>query len=81
MGVSMRRARVVQQGAISVALLATSQVVTFATPMPTPYDLYFRTTGGLTITDVPSQTANGFTLSLGVTLAGTLNWVAVEQIS
>lgn len=74
------RDRVVYKGTIAVPLLATAQVVTFATPMPNTYDLYFRTPSGITVTGVSAQTATGFTLSLGITLAGNLLWVAVEQM-
>jgi hypothetical protein len=71
----------VLKGSIPVTILLTSAVVTFPESMPGDYDLYFKTTTGITVNAVSAKDMNGFTLALGVTLGGTIDWVAVEKLS
>lgn len=81
MPTSMRRERTVYKGTLSVTLVSGPQTVVFPNPMPGPYDLYFRTDTGVTVTAISSQTLSGFTLQLGVSLSGSMTWVAVEQLT
>lgn len=81
MPVSMRRDRMVQKGSIPVALLQVQKSVTFDTPMPGPYDLYFKDLGGVAITGVTQNGLTGFTVNISITLAGSFDWVAVERVS
>ncbi len=50
--------------------------------MPGPYDIYFAVQPtGINVTGVSNVTANGFTITVAITLAGSVTYAAVEQIT
>jgi hypothetical protein len=76
-----RRDRMVRKGTFNVTLVSGPQTVVFDTPFPDDYDVYVNTPQGVQLTSVTNKTRNGFTMALGVTLVGSIDWVAVEKVS
>ena len=68
----------VESGTVVVAALDVQKVVTFARPMTdSNYKLLFSREGISVNVTISSKTVTGFTLNLGLSLTGPLDWVAV----
>lgn len=79
-----RRDKTIYKDTIPVVLLTTNYQVVFPAPMPSgmAYDIYFAVQpSGINVTGVSNITANGFTITVSLTLAGSITYAAVEQMS
>ena len=81
MPVTRPRDKTVYKGTETFTLVQLNRVVTFPAPMPsTDYTIYWATPGITVNVSITSKTVSGFTITLGVALAMTMDWAAVENI-
>lgn len=76
------RDKIYFKGTETFTILQLNRVITFPAPMPdTLYEIYWATPALAVNISITSKTVNGFTINLGVGLAMTMTWVAVENIT
>lgn len=82
MGAILTPQKQYRKGTVNVALLEFNKVVTFMSPMPDMnYDLYFNVNGLNVGVNAINKTTEGFTMTLGVSIAGTITWLAIQQLT
>jgi len=75
------RDKIFFKGTETFTLVQLNKVIAFPTPMPSAdYEIYWATPAIAVNVSITSKTANGFTIQLGVALAMTMTWVAVENL-
>ncbi len=76
-----RRDRIIYKGTVPVTLVDVFKDVTFPAPMPNDYDIYLKVPNGCTLVNtISNKTANGFRFNISVSLAGSVEWAAVEAM-
>lgn len=81
-GQTVRRDRVYYKGSMPIALLDAFKDITFPAPMPNDYDVYIKVPQtGTVINNIGNKTPNGFRMNLNVSLASTVDWLAVEIVA
>jgi hypothetical protein len=82
MPAARRRDKVIYKNTIPIVLLTTNYTVTFPAQMPGPYDVYFAIQpSGINVTGITNQTSTGFTITVAVSVAGSITYAAVEQMT
>jgi hypothetical protein len=73
--------KAVRTGSITVTALELTKAITFASNMPSvSFKVFFAPEGNLAaILWATSKATTGFTLNLSVGVAGTIDWLAVED--
>ena len=82
MPVTRSRDKIYFKGTETFTIVQLQKVITFPTPMPdNSYEIYWATPALAVNVSITSKSATGFTIQLGVSLAMTMTWVAVENIT